>query len=285
MGDENDEERAMNTHPPSPIPHSPSPDWQALDDELERWTAAGLRARLWLRDDDACAHTEALEVLAALAEPHAIPLLLAAIPARADASLARWLETAPRVSVAVHGWAHLNHAPPSERAQELGLHRGRAAVLDELRRGFERLHALCGARLAPVLVPPWNRIAPALLDTLPGLGFRALSTFGDKPVPDWPAALARIDTHVDLIDWKHGRRCREPAWLVGELAAELARARLAGGRAVGVLTHHLVHDAAATAFLRALFGFTADHAGVHWVDVDELLLGNGGWGMGDGEWG
>src|SRR3712207_7045597 len=45
------------------------------------------------------------------------------------------------------------------------------------RSGVERLLRFYGNRLVPMLVPPWNRIDPALLPDLPPLGLRALSVF------------------------------------------------------------------------------------------------------------
>ena len=53
-------------------------------------------------------------------------------------------------------------------------------VLGELGTGRMALERLFGARPLPVLVPPWNRIAPALVPTLPEIGFAGLSTFGAR---------------------------------------------------------------------------------------------------------
>ena len=80
----------------------------------------------------------------------------------------------------VHGWSHENHAPDGQKKQELGPHRPLEAVLGELARGFETIAGLFGDRMAPVLVPPWNRIDIALIPHLAAVGFRALSTFGQS---------------------------------------------------------------------------------------------------------
>ena len=71
-----------------------------------------------------------------------------------------------------------------------------------------------GQAASPVFVPPWNRIAPALLPRLRALGFRGLSTFRRSPRRAQPApGLAQINTHLDPIDWRGGRglaaRCRD----------------------------------------------------------------------------
>ena len=55
---------------------------------------------------------------------------------------------------------------------ELGTERPAMLVLGELGTGRMALERLFGARPLPVLVPPWNRIAPALVPTLPEIGFR-----------------------------------------------------------------------------------------------------------------
>ena len=242
--------------------------WRPLGDELDRWEADGRTARLWLRDDDAVEPTPALGRLAELTRGFDVPVVLAVVPARTGPALAQWLEAAPHVHPAVHGWAHHNHAPPAEKRQELGRHRPLGTVLDELAAALERMRDLHGERLLPMLVPPWNRIDPGLIAELPRLGFSALSVFGREP----PAApLPVVNTHVDLIDSRAGHRAREPKVLIDQLASELARSRSGDGHPVGVLSHHLADDAAALQFLERLFRRTAGHPACRWLGPEELV--------------
>src|SRR5690606_25310203 len=97
-----------------------------------------------------------------------------------------------------------NHAGPGQKKQELGGHRPAEAALADLAAGRHRLAALFGQDLAPVLVPPWNRIAPEVAARLPEIGFRGLSTFGAGDVTE-PSGITVVNTHVDPIDW-HGTR-------------------------------------------------------------------------------
>ena len=236
--------------------------WKPVTDELMQWHKAGLTASLWLRDDDAVEPTSLLDRLIAMTARHRIPLVLAVVPAKTDERLAAHIRSIERVHPCVHGWAHTNHAPPGEKKQELGSHRKKSLVLDELTRGLACLRDLHGERLLPVLVPPWNRIAHDLIGELPGLGFAGLSTFGRKPMPH-PSGLAIANCHVDLIDWKSGGRCRDHVELVAELAIELERSRLSGRAPVGLLSHHLVSDDKAFGFLDGLFAATEGSA--RWV--------------------
>lgn len=147
---------------------------QHFIDTLDAYAKDGRTVQLWLRDDDAIAPTAALSLLLDLSARWNAPMTIAAIPANATTALARLLIELPLISVAVHGWDHTNHAPASEKKQELGLHRGEEAVLARLAEGLERIAGLFGDRAVPLLVPPWNRIAPALLGHLPSLGYVAL---------------------------------------------------------------------------------------------------------------
>lgn len=227
---------------------------RALDLRAEE----GRPVALWWRDDDAVAPTAALDRLLALARGWSVPLTLAVIPAGTGPELAERLGREPAVSVAVHGWSHENHAPKGEKKQELGAHRPAAAVLETLGRGQERLLGLHGDRLLPVLVPPWNRIAPGVVAGLPTLGFRALSTYGQAGT----APLRVVNTHVDLMDW-HGSGGGHPA---GRLLADLARAIAATRQGpIGILSHHLVHDDQAWRFLETLFALTKHHPGCRWT--------------------
>lgn len=236
---------------------------QALLNALERRAASGAPARLWLRDDDAVAPTAALDQLLDLTEAAEVPVTLAAIPSGTGPALARRLATARGVSVAVHGWDHGNHAPLGEKKQELGPHRPMAEVLSQLARGFAHLSQLHGPQFTPVLVPPWNRISPPLVAQLPALGFRALSVFG----PERPAPLPMVNTQVDVIDWHGTRGGRPDAVLLEELAQAITR----GAGPIGVLTHHLVHDAQVWGFLARLFALTQGHPGCRWVALPQVI--------------
>jgi peptidoglycan/xylan/chitin deacetylase (PgdA/CDA1 family) len=240
--------------------------WAPLRAELDRWNDAGKVADLWLRDDDAVAPTPALTRLLASMQRNAICGTLAVIPTHAGAALADALGSMPDIAVAAHGWSHVNHAGAGEKKQELGPQRPAEAVLAELDSGLQRLRALFGSQLIPVLVPPWNRIAPALVPALAGLGYRALSVFG----PEKPSPLPLVNTHVDLIDWHGTRGGRDLAALVAEIVARLT-AMFDHGGTMGLLTHHLVHDDAASDFLDAVFALTAAHPGCRWRALADML--------------
>lgn len=245
--------------------------WRPVHDELAHWLAAGRTARLWLRDDDVIEVTPALRRLSDFAWRHDVPVLMAAIPARATDELASYFAGAPLLDPAVHGYAHVNHARLGDKTQEFPPHRGSAVITAELKRGVDRLRTLFGERLQPIYVPPWNRIAPEVEALLPALGFAGLSAFGSRRLPPPGSGLGEIDTHVDIINWKGGRVGRPHEWLARELAAELARARADGRPHVGVLAHHLVHDETAWAFLDGLLGELRGHPAVRWVRAAELL--------------
>ncbi len=219
--------------------------------------------RFWLRDDDAVAPEPALDQLLELAQTYSVPLTLALIPAFTGEALQHRLASAQHVAVAVHGWSHQNHAPQGEKKQELGLHRAQPQVVAELRRGFNHLSSLYETQFLPMLVPPWNRISNALVPELSTIGFRALSTFGDQAHD----AIVMLNTQVDIIDWKGNRGGRTTHDLVTEIIAQLRTSQAA----IGILTHHLVHDDRAWEFLEQLFSATSQHPAVRWVASGELL--------------
>ena len=228
---------------------------------------AGNPLRLWLRDDDAVRPHASLDRLLDLTAENEVPLTLAVIPAPwgeapTGAPLATRLDAAPHVRVAVHGWSHHNHALPPAKKQELGGPRPDAVIHAELREGLAQLRRLHGARALPLLVPPWNRISPSLTPGLAADGFTALSVYG--PEQTLPEGLRAINTQIDIMNWKAGSIGRPAADLWAEMAA-LAPAR----SFIGVLTHHLVHDATAWAALSEMIRDTRS-AGAEWVSVTGL---------------
>jgi len=250
--------------------------WAALDRELHQWHALGRRATLWWRDDDACADTPALQRLLSIASAHQVPVAVAAIPARSVATLADAIGPVSHATILQHGYAHANHAPAGERGAELGNHRPRSALLDELANGREALAKLFGARLLPVLVPPWNRVDAELLPALASVGIFGVSCFGARTAALPHPRLTQVNTHVDPIAWRRDRAFIGEASALERLIGHLRARRLAEvdvTEPTGVLTHHLVFSEAAWAFVDALFATTRQHAAAAWLGAGELFGG------------
>jgi hypothetical protein len=226
--------------------------WRALDEELAHWRQAGRKPVLWWRDDDAADATPALDRLLDLQRAVKVPLALAVVPANATPALAERLAQAPGVDLLQHGYAHTNHAPAPDKKMELGPHRPAMFVLGELGTGRMALERLFGDRTLPVLVPPWNRIAPALIPTLPEVGYHGLSTFGIRRRAHPVSGLLQVNTHVDLIDWQSRRFVGEAA-AVAALERALAASRAGTDEPVGILSHHLAMDEEAWDFLNSLW--------------------------------
>lgn len=227
--------------------------WQALADEAARWRDAGRSAELWWRDDDAIDVGPSLDRLVDLVRDSHMPLALAVVPAQATAALAARVANEPGIDVLQHGYAHANHAVAPEKNVELGVQRPAMMTLGELATGWMALERLFGARALAVMVPPWNRIAPVLVPTLPEIGYRGLSTFGPRPRVHPVRGLLQVNTHVDLIDWKGGRTFAGEETVLASLVTALARARGGEGEPVGILSHHLAMDAGAWDFLSLLW--------------------------------
>jgi hypothetical protein len=129
-------------------------------------------------------------------------------------------------------------------------------------------------KLVPVLVPPWNRIAPDLVQKLPALGYCGLSTFGRRAAREPAPGLVQVNTHVDPIDWRGSRGLLAPAALIRQLAAAVS-ARVDGRQnadePIGLLTHHLIHDEALWAYCAALLERLARHANLRYPSPRALF--------------
>ena len=245
-------------------------DWNALPDALERHATARAPARFWLRDDDAVSDTPALRQLGDWAARAGTEVLLAVVPAFADDTLKQALGEMPRFVPAVHGWAHKNHAPASEKKQELGAHRPLEDVCAELGAARSGIEALCGARALPVLVPPWNRVSEEVVQRLPQLGYSGLSTFAGAFTDEGVEGLTVENSHLDLIDWRGTRGGRDHQALIDDLV-KLIEVRAPAGLPIGILSHHLVHDEAAWSFLDKLAHVLGGHPRARWLSPGELF--------------
>ncbi|MCP5085126.1 MAG: polysaccharide deacetylase [Alphaproteobacteria bacterium] len=245
-------------------------DWNALWDTLDRHAAGSSRARFWLRDDDAVSDTPALRQLADWAARAGAEVMVAVVPAFAGNSLKQALRETPWFIPAIHGWAHKNHAPASEKKQELGTHRPLEDICAELGAARSGIEALCGPCALPVLVPPWNRISPEVVQRLPQLGYSGLSTFADAFTEEPVEGLSVENSHLDLIDWRGTRGGRDHQELIDELI-KLIEARTPTGLPIGILSHHLVHDDAAWSFLDKLADVLDSYPRTRWLRPSELF--------------
>jgi len=230
----------------------------SLTSMLDKLSAQGVE--FWWRDDDAAETSPALDRLLEISGSRSFPCALSVIPAATGPALAKRLEGHPQITIIQHGYAHIDHAPKGAGSWELGLHRPAEGVVSELVRGRRLLGEIFGSRFVPVLVPPWNNIAPELLPMLPEAGFIGLSADADNPPPT-TLDFIQAHAHSDLLRWKKG-----PARFAGErktinpLVEELQRqAASAQPRPVGILTHHLEMDEAAWSFLESLLDVLNSH--------------------------
>ncbi len=232
--------------------------WGELEAEVRRRHDAGRPVEFWWRDDDATGVSPALEKLLSLSKACRIPLALAVIPQDAAPGLFDLLH--PQVSVLQHGTDHRNRAAAGEKKTEYPGAEPADAALNRISSGMAKLRHLPG--FIPVLAPPWNRMRKDLLDKLPALGIQGISTYGARARREAAPGLRQVNTHVDIVAWRRGRR------FVGEEQA-LAQAIecLASEGPVGWLTHHAVHDAAAWDFLARLFTLQ----GVRWRSAAEAF--------------
>ena len=252
-------------------------DWTDLDRELDAWGRARQSATFWWRDDDAVSSTPELQRIldvAATAAGQPVPLALAVIPASADSALAQSLHVAGGVIALQHGYAHANWAAAGAKKAEFAEGRDPSVALEELRSGSQRLRDLFRDRALPVLVPPWNRIDPALIDRLDGVGIRGLSTHGPRAAKTTAAGIVLVNSHVDIVNWREERRflgiegCLRLA--AGHLAAR-REGRVDASEPTGLLTHHLVHDEDAWSFLATFLQRTAHHSAVRWMGARQLF--------------
>ncbi len=241
-----------------------------LQGELDAWRKLGRTATLWWRDDDAVDASEPLDRLIGLSARYGVPLALAVIPAHLQPGLREAVAAAPLVTVLQHGWSHHNHGPDGAKTIEMTDARGPDAVDDELTEGDERLAAMFGDQYRRVLVPPWNRIDEATAARALAGRYRAVSGFGPRD----PGAPGWLNTHVDPIDWRGHRGFLGSEAVLGQLVDHLAarRAQTADpDEPTGLMTHHLVHDAASWSFVEMLLRVTISHPSTRWLPVSALL--------------
>lgn len=231
--------------------------WAALDAELATWEAAGMRPRLWWRDDDAQRVTPDLERLLSLSKTYAVPVHLAVIPEGLANDLAPRLRDTEYVYALQHGLRHQNNEPKGMPVSEVGDTRGITLQQADLKQGWDILQGAELPRLLPGFVPPWNRIGDATRRHLPDWGYNFLSAYEGRADDDPVEGLTHIDAHLDPIRWKYDRVFRGEEKMLAMLLDHLADRRSGDPtRPIGYVTHHLQTPEAVWAFTDRLFAAT-----------------------------
>lgn len=253
------------------------PAWSALMGELDAWAAAGQVATFWWRDDDAADTGPALERLLALHGETGVPLALAVIPARATADLCDRLNAEAGVAVLQHGYSHKDFTAGEGRKIELDDSRPAEYVVADLAMGGQALERFTNR--VPVLVPPWNRIAPHLVPFLPEIGFQGLSTIGVRTRETPIRGLRQNNVHLDVIDWR-GKRTGVARGFMGadNIISDTLNhlsARRAGdadpGEATGLMTHHADMNDEMFGFVAEFVNRTRAHPAVVWQSATEVF--------------
>lgn len=243
--------------------------WRELGRELDRWLESSRTATFWWRDDDATTRNGALDRLLVLGGYRQVPVALAVIPGRVDGDLVAAVAGTP-TRVLQHGCRHVNRAPPNAKKCELI---AGAGIEQELAAGLAQLAGLFDSASLPVLVPPWNRIDPALVPRLGALGYRGLSRFKPRD-GSTIMGLHQVNTHIDIIGWHSGRGFRGEQEALASAVEHLRARRLSAvdpDEPTGLLTHHLEHDEPCWTFIDRLLEETHTHPAVRWLSAEEIF--------------
>lgn len=248
-------------------------DWTALGQELDAWAQSGRTATFWWRDDDAGADAAKLKELLHLRQGLGVPLALAVVPDWLTPDVACLIAGSGGIHVLQHGIAHADHSGGRGRRMELCAGALPSGLGQALIRSHDVLRASFPSSLIEVLVPPWNRIDEAVLPILAGSGFLGLSTLGPRRGAR-KHGLVVNNVHIDIIDWKTGRRfAGDEACLEASVRHLESRRRgvADSAEATGLMTHHLVHDAACHAFIDRFVHTVARHPAGRWLSAGTVF--------------
>ncbi len=247
--------------------------WAKLRQELDLWVESGKTATFWWRDDDASEETPQLHALDALSREMGIPVSIAVIPARLQSSLPQFLHARNHFIAMQHGYSHSSYAATGAKKIELGGKRSTDEILTELTTGHRRLGTAFGEQFLQVLAPPWNRIEPRVYAALTNAGFSGVSTMWTRESAYPLKGLLQVNTHLDPVDWRHGRGFIGETSAIEQIHRHLSARRLPGGdiaEPTGLLTHHLVQNDEVWAFCRTLFETLNRHPAVRWLNAREI---------------
>ena len=244
--------------------------WQALITELDMWQSASNTAAFWWRDDDAIEHTTQLEQLDRLSQRHHAPVSIAVIPARLQESLIDYIDGIEHFDVLQHGYAHHSYASRGVKKIEIGGQRDNSDIAKDLKKGFDILKEAFPGHFIPVLVPPWNRIEARCYSAISETGFTGVSSMWARKEAHPAAGLLQVNTHLDPVNWRHGRGFIDRATAIIQLQMHLRGRRIGfldEDEPTGILTHHLDQTEPVWKFCDELFSVIGNHPAAAWTDA------------------
>ncbi len=248
-------------------------DWSALAGELDAWARSGQTATFWWRDDDAGADAVKLKELLRLRQSLGVPLAMAVVPDWLTPDVTALVSGTKDIHVLQHGVAHVDHNGGRGRRMELCAGALPSGLRQALIRSRHVLRTSFPSSLIEVMVPPWNRIDDAVLSILARSGFLGLSTLGPRCAAG-RRGLVVNNVHIDIVDWKGGRRFAGEEVCLEASVRHLANRRRGvadPSEATGLMTHHLVHDAACHAFIDRFVHTVARHPAGRWLSAGKVF--------------
>ncbi|MBP6011541.1 MAG: polysaccharide deacetylase [Alphaproteobacteria bacterium] len=242
--------------------------WDRIGRELDQWARERRVAQFWWRDDDAQDTSPELDAMLKVARRFDVAIGLSVVPAKLKPRLAKHLAREVHAQILVHGFAHENRAREGHAKREFSSARPLSEMTGDLARGMAILREAFGKKLLPVVVPPWNRIAPAVVAELPRLGYRGLSTWKPRARANPVPGLAQVNTHLDVIDWRRGRVIKDEGLIAGLLLRKLRWRREHRARAsepLGLLTHHAHWSSEKERIIVRLLETTRNHPAAEWL--------------------
>jgi len=237
-----------------------------LERELDAWSAAGLKARFWWRDDDAVTDTPQLRRLLGIARERGIAPAIAVVPERADDSLVSVFDTA-ECSVWQHGWGHYSYT-----AGEFGEGRALDLMVNDAQTGQRSLDRLFGPLgWQRVFVPPFHLLSVRFKELIPSLGYLGVSA-GVQLTPAIDGVV-EVNAEIDVMNWPEGKMF-DAEEICGMVVDQL-EARRTGGvpadRPIGLLTHHLVFGEKEWDFISTLFQYLGSHFAAEFLRAETLF--------------
>lgn len=246
-----------------------------LRQELSIWQSNGRRCPFWWRDDDLVSSGPLLAKMAALAQQFDVKVLVAVIPAQAEANLAVATQDMTQLVFCQHGFDHKNYELTGSPNGEFGSNRPLVEVERDIRDGHSRMQKLFEKRFFPVFVPPWNCLQEKAHSILVALKFIGLSQYCDQMRVE-NEGLRLVNTHVDIMQWAKSPnvRCHSATDLVSRLVVLLRQRRLEVDiehEPIGILSHHRVMGQDAWQFMSELLSVTKEFSCVQWLAPEEVF--------------
>lgn len=245
---------------------------EKLLEKFEELNKNNKKIFLWIRDDDVGHCNSMLKKTINFFKDNDVPLLCCVIPKNISKDCAEYL-LENNITIAQHGYSHINYSQDSSIQSELCEGRGISKVVADQLLGNKVMTELFGNNYSRVYVPPFFEIDSSIQKKLSeSNAYRAFSIWSNNCISynDVP----EVNAQIDFVDWSKAEEYSGDDYIFEQFDSLLNKIIKDSNNckfAIGIVLHHDLLNKKAFDMLSRIIEFSRKSKYIQIVDIYKAI--------------